>query len=144
MSQENVQIVRRAYERWQDGGGTPDAIPVEIFAGNVEWDLSAYPLMDAPSRGRGRGNLFNMFAQYFAGWTNYQPRAKEFIAAGDDVIAVVHEKASIMDSDVALERDVSHVWTLHDGLVVKWRGFETRGQALEAVGLSAQDAHADP
>jgi ketosteroid isomerase-like protein len=143
MSQENVEITQRAFKQWQDGGGTLDAIPVEIYAENVEWDLSAYPLVDLPSRGSGRDKLFKTFAQYFAGWKNYQAEAREFIAAGEDVITVLHEKAAIADSDVALERDVFQVWTLRDGVVVKWRVFETREQALEAVGLSEQDAHAD-
>ena len=136
MSQENVEITRRAFERWLDGGGAFDAIPVDIYAENVEWDLSAYPLVDVPSRGSERNNLFKTFAQYLAGWKNYQPEAKEFIDAGEDVIAVLHEKASIADSDVALERDVFQVWTLRDGLVVRWRVFETREDALKAVGLS--------
>jgi len=48
---------------------------------------------------------------------------------------VLHEKAAIADSDVVLERDVFQVWTLRDGLVVRWRVFETREAALEAVGL---------
>ena len=131
-----MEITRRAFEQWQDGGGTVDAIPVEIYAENVEWDISAYPLVDLPSRGGGRDNLFNTFAQYLAGWKNYRPEAREFIAAGENIVAVVHEKAGIADSDVVLERDVFQVWTFRDGLVVKWRIFETREQALEAVGLS--------
>jgi ketosteroid isomerase-like protein len=138
MSQQNVEITRRAFEQWQKGGGTLDAIPVEIYAENVEWDLSAYPLVDLPSRGSGRDNLFKTFARYFAGWKNYQPEAREFIGAGEHVITVLHEKAGIADSEVALERDVFQVWTLRDGLVVKWRVFETREEALEAVGLSDQ------
>ena len=136
MSQENVEITRRAFERWQEGGGTFEAIPVEVYAEDVEWDLSAYPLVDLPSQGKGRERLFETFAQYLAGWKNYQPETKEFIEAGEDVIAVVHEKAGIADSDVMLERDVFQVWTLRDGLVVKWRVFERRTDALEAVGLS--------
>ena len=136
MSQENVEITRRSFQRWQDGGGTLDAIPVEIYAEDVEWDLSAYPLVDVPSRGKGREHLFDTFARYFAGWKNYQPEVTEFIDAGENVIAVLHEKAGIADSDVVLERDVFQVWTLHDGLVTKWRVFETRERALEAVELS--------
>jgi hypothetical protein len=41
MSQKNVEITRRAYEQWQHGGGTLDAVPVEVYAENVEWDHSA-------------------------------------------------------------------------------------------------------
>jgi hypothetical protein len=35
-----------------------------------------------------------------------------------------------------LDRDLPHVWTLRDGLIVKWRVFETREQAFEAARLS--------
>jgi ketosteroid isomerase-like protein len=135
MSQENVEVVRRGYERWQGGGGTADAVPTEIFAEDVEWDLSEYPLVDVPSRGSGRVNLLDAFAQFFSGLRNYQPEAREFIDAGENVIVVLHEKAGISDSDVLLERDVFHVWTLQDGLLTKWRIFETCDQALEAAGL---------
>ena len=136
MSQENVEITRRRFEQWQANGGTFDAIPIEAYAEDVEWDLSAYPLVDLPSRGSGRDQLFDTFANYFSGWKNYSPEAREYIDAGENVVVVLHEEATVADTDVVLERDVSHVWTLRDGLVVKWRIFETRQEALEAAGLS--------
>jgi ketosteroid isomerase-like protein len=136
MSQENVEIMRRAFAQWQKGGGTLEAIPVELYAEEVEWDLSAYPLVDVPSRGSGRDNLFKTFALYLAGWKDYQADAREFVEAGENVIVALHEKAAIADSDTILERDVFQVWTLRNGLVVKWRVFETGEEALEAVGLS--------
>jgi ketosteroid isomerase-like protein len=143
MSQENVEIVRHALKRWVDGGGTLDAIPREVFAEEVEWDISAYPTVDLSSCGSGRDNLFKTFASYLAGWKSYQPEAREFIDAVENVIVVLHEKAAIADSRAILERDVFQVWTLRKKLVVKWRVFETRAEALEAAGLSEQDAHAD-
>jgi ketosteroid isomerase-like protein len=136
MSQENVEITRRAFERWQTGGATVDAVPAEVYAEDVEWDLSAYPLVDLPSRGQGRGNLLATLAQYLSGWRDYQPDAREFIDAGEHVVVVLHERAGIAGTDVVLERDVFQVWTLRDGLVVKWRVFETREDALRAVGVS--------
>ena len=41
------------------------------------------------------------------------------------------------------ERREFHVWTLRDGAVVRFQWFYQRDEALEAVGLSEQDAHAD-
>ena len=38
MSQENVEVVRRAFEHGQHGGATRDALPVEVYAEDVEWD----------------------------------------------------------------------------------------------------------
>jgi ketosteroid isomerase-like protein len=135
MSQENVEVVRRASEQWQRGGATADAIPVELYAEDVEWDQSAYPLADMPDRGAGRDDLLDHAARFLSGWTNYQAEAREFIDAGEHVVVVVHEEGSIGDSGVFVERDLVTVWTLRDGLAVKYRTFEAREQALEAVGL---------
>jgi ketosteroid isomerase-like protein len=136
MSEENVELLRQAFEQWQRGGGTLDAIPVQLYAEDVEWDQSTYPLVDFPDRGVGRDNLLNALATYLSGWTSYQAEVTEFIDSGENVVSVLHEKASIGDSDVLVERDLFHVWTLRDGLVVKFRTFETREEALEAAGLS--------
>jgi ketosteroid isomerase-like protein len=117
------------------GGGGVEAVPVEVLAEDVEWDQSGYPLIDFPDRGVGRDNLLDALGRYFSGWTNYQPAAREFIDAGENVVVVLHEEASIGDSGVSVERDLFLVWTIRDGLVVKYRSFETREEALEAAGL---------
>ena len=135
MSHENVEIARQMFERWQDGGGSFEAIPIEMYAEDVEWDLSGYPLVDLPTQGKGKAELLDTLASYLSGWTSYQPEAREYIDAGENVIVVLHEKASIAGSEVLLERDIFHIWTLRDSLVVKWRAFETREAALKAAGL---------
>ena len=135
MSEENVERVRSGIERWADGGFGVDAISVDLYAPDVEWDLSAYPLVDFPNRGRGRESLFSNLTEFFAGWREYRSEVTECIDAGQDVIVVTHETARIGDSSVLAERDVSQVFTLRDGQVVKWRVFETKAEALEAAGL---------
>jgi ketosteroid isomerase-like protein len=135
MSQENFEVMRRAFEQWQRGGETLEAIPIELYAEDVEWDQSAYPLVDFPDRGVGRDSLFDAMATYFSGWTSYRAEATEIIDAGENVITVLHEKGGIGDSNVFVERDLFQVWTLRDGLVVKYRTFQTRQEALEAAGL---------
>jgi ketosteroid isomerase-like protein len=135
MSQENVEIVRQAFEQWQQGGKTLDAIPVEFYAEDVEWDQSTYPLVDFPDRGAGRDNLLDALATYLSGWTSYQAEPTEFIDAGENVFTVLHEKAGIGDSGAIVERDLFHVWTLSNGRCVKWQTFQTRDEALEAAGL---------
>ena len=59
MSQENVEIARQAVERWLRGGASLDAIPIDVVAENVEWDFSAYPEIDGPTRGTGTGSLLD-------------------------------------------------------------------------------------
>ena len=133
MSRENVEIARRAVERWLRGGATLEAIPVEVYAGDVEWDLAAYPQIDAPTRGTGVDSLLDTLREFFSAWESYRAEAGEFIDAGENVVNVLHEMAGA--ADLFVERDLFQVWTFRDGLVVRWRTFETREQALEAVGL---------
>ena len=136
MSEENIEIVRRSFEQWQRGGGRVEAIPVEAYADDVDWDISGYPTVDLPSRGSGRDKLLDLFGTYFSGWTSYQAEVTEFIDAGENVVGVVHEKVGVGDSGEFVERDLFQVWTFRDGMIVKWRVFETRKQAHEAAGLS--------
>jgi ketosteroid isomerase-like protein len=133
MSQENVEVARQAIQRWLRGGATLEAIPVDLVAENVEWDFSAYPQIDGPTRGTGAGGLFDNLREYFSAWQSYRAEPGEFIDAGENVAIVLHETAGA--SGVLVERDLFLVWTFRHGTIVKWRIFETREDALEAAGL---------
>ena len=102
MSQENVEIMRQAFEQWLRGGATADAVP----------------------------------PAYLSGWTGYHAEVMEFVDAGENVVVILHETARIGDSGVPVERDLVQVWTLRDGVAVRYRTFKTIGDAREAVGLS--------
>ncbi len=102
----------------------------------IEWDFSAYPLADIPSRGRGREDvLTQVIDTYYSGWRGYEAEITEVIEAGDDVVVIQHEVVRVADSDVPLERDTFHVWTIRDRRWVRWRIFPDRDSALEAAGL---------
>ena len=45
------------------------------------------------------------------------------------------------DGGVPVEANISQVTTVHRGRIVHYTLFQTRSEALEAVGLSEQDAH---
>jgi ketosteroid isomerase-like protein len=59
MSQANVEIVRRAFEQFHRAGGTVDPVPVEVYADDVEWDLSGDHPVDGPTRGTGLDGLLD-------------------------------------------------------------------------------------
>ena len=131
MSQENVEVIVGGFRRFEAG----DDRWTEYIHPDVEWDLSAYPLADLPTRGSGRERYLETVSTYFSGWLDYKQEIKETIDAGDEVIVVVHETARLRDSETTIERDSAHVWTVRDGKVARWRVFEDRQQALEAAGL---------
>ena len=70
MSQENVELIVAGFRRFEAG----DDRWVEFIHPEVEWDLSAYPLADLPTRGRGREAYLETFATYFSGWLDYKAR----------------------------------------------------------------------
>ena len=134
MSQENVETVGRAMKLWLRGD--VDAW-LELMDPDIGWDISTHPLPDVPNHGRGRDALMaDMIVTYLSGWTDYSAELKEVMDAGDQVVVVLHETASMRDTGVPLDRDLVQVWTVRDGRASFLRVFRTKVEALEAAGLS--------
>jgi ketosteroid isomerase-like protein len=134
MSQENVEVVRRSTEEWLRGNleGWLQTIDPEIG-----WDISTHPLPDVPNRGRGREALMtDMLATYLSGWNDYSAKIKEVSEAGEQVILILRETATLRDTGVPLERDLVQLWTVRDGKGTFLRVFRTKEDALQAAGLS--------
>jgi ketosteroid isomerase-like protein len=134
MSQENVELVRRSFELWLrgDAEGWIDTLDPEIG-----WDISTHPLPDVPNHGRGRGALVtDMLAVYLSGWNDYTAELKELIDAGEQVVAVIHETATMGETGVTLDRDLVQLWTVRDGRGTFLRVFQTKAEALKAAGLA--------
>ncbi len=133
MSEENVELVRDAFRRFQ----SRDQGWIDVLDRDVEWDISAHPLPDVSNRGRGRDRLLGeVFATYFSGWLDYTVEIRETVDAGDDVVIVLHETARLRGSDTGLDRELVQVWTMRNGLSVFFRVFPTKTEALEAAGVS--------
>jgi ketosteroid isomerase-like protein len=130
MSQENVAIIRRAAEARQRGEQW-----AEVLGPEFEWDSSAYPGLDIPVRGRGTENFLRFLDRYRRAWIDYEWATKELLDAGDDVVMVVHETARAKGTEMLIERDLVMVWTMRKGRAIRMRGYGTRQEALEAVGL---------
>ena len=113
MSQENVELVKRSFELFLRGDLEAW---IETLDPEVGWDISTHPLPDVPNHGRGREALAtDMMATYLSGWMDYSAELKELVDAGDEVIAVVHETASMGGTGVALDRDLVQLWTVRNG-----------------------------
>ena len=132
MSGGDLDLVREGFARFQAG----DAKWKDLIHPEIEWDFSAYPLADIPSRGRGREDvLTKVIATYYSGWRGYEAEIIELAQAGDEVLVVQREVVRVADSEQPLSRDTFHVWTMRDRMWVRWRIFPDRDTALEAAGL---------
>ena len=61
----------------------------------------------------------------------------------DLTVATVRTRGHGAGSDILLDETVWQVARWRRGKCVWWRNFGTRAEALETLGLSEQDAHAD-
>jgi ketosteroid isomerase-like protein len=133
MSQENVQIVRGIYE-------VPDGITraaSERLAPDVRFDFtSVYPDRRI-LRGAAAVREFRETGPWRGAPIHFTP--ERFFDVDDErVLVFVHVSVVGTESGIAVESDAAHEFTIRDGLVVYFKVFGDRGEALEAAGLREQ------
>ena len=133
MSQQTMELVSRGYEARSSGRISEW---IDTLDPDIEWDISGYPLPEFPVTGRGRDTFVRHITTYWSRWNDYAQAVEEMFDVGDEVVVVLHECARLRNSDTVLEHDVATVWTVRDGLRVRFRAFESRDDALKAVGLN--------
>ena len=134
MSEENVEIVRRAYAALTRGDG--DTL-YDLASPEFVLDFS-HRLVD-PIVLRGRDDAVAFFVsqslETWEGWPVYEPQ--ELIDAGDKVVAFIRTSARGKGSGVEVEAHLWNLWTFRDGTPVEWKYFgDDQAAALEAAGLS--------
>jgi ketosteroid isomerase-like protein len=129
MSKENVEIVRAVTDGWRRG----DAAALALLADDVEY-VSEIPTFSG--RWHGHEGVIEWFTTWRKEWAEYDVAIEEVLDLGDRVLSVDRHTATGKRSGVPIERRWASLWTLHDGKVVRWQGYESKGEALEAAGLS--------
>ncbi len=69
---------------------------------------------------------------------------EQIVGEGDRLVSVHRTRSKARYTGIELEGPVAYVWTFRDGKIIHFRSFRDPDEALEAVGLPEQDAHADP
>jgi ketosteroid isomerase-like protein len=145
MSQESVEIVRRAYEafnRWgvHPGGARSTEVPPLL---HPEVQFHTYANVPEPGVYRGRDAMMEYHERVFGQFERVRIELQELLPAGDSVVLVTRQHTVPKGSAQEIVQHVVDVWTIRDGLLAVRKPFATRAEALEALGLSEQNAHAD-
>ena len=138
VSQENVAIVRAAFEAW-NAGELPDVL--SRFHPQVVYHPRADEPDPSPHVGRDAyQQLVYGFADSFSEVTF---EVREVIDAGDYVVAstVLHAVLHGQASGDGVRDTYVFVYNVRDGLIVEGWEYRTKQEALEAVGRS-EDARA--
>jgi ketosteroid isomerase-like protein len=152
MSQEHVEVVRATWETANspdfDVDADLDAWLDRFFDPEIEWH--DVPTLPEARVHRGRDALRRHILDYMEAWTESYFDIEDIQAVGDAVVVrgryggVGRRSGAEVAAGAAVSGPASGgVYDLRAGRILRVQQFVTHAEALEAVGLSEQDAHAD-
>jgi ketosteroid isomerase-like protein len=144
MSQANVDFVRGLLEAYRNPGLVPmlatDEVDLSWVDPEIEWDASrlADLIPDLAEVYHGHDGVRTYWRRWFEAWTDLEFEVQDVLDAGDDVVALIHQQRQWgRHTGIATELPpYAQVFTLRDGMLVRWRTFPDQGSALRDVGLA--------
>jgi ketosteroid isomerase-like protein len=138
MSQQDVDIVRRLLEKFQEGldRGDPGAIfDLDAVAEDCELELAR------PFEGRSTYRGREEFAEFLRAWTaefeDYMLLIERVVDTGEgQVVAIHHQHAIGRASGAPVEWHMGQVVELEAGRVIRLRNYLDPAEALAAAGVS--------
>ncbi len=132
MSQENVEIVRRMWEVYEERG--LDAV-LEFFDESINWRAVPGAVDDA-----GELNGVEAMRRYLGDWletfADVSTVPTEILdLGGDRVLATLRVSGRSRLSGIETGLSYAVVYTLREGKIVQGREYVDRAEALKAVGL---------
>ena len=132
MSEENVEVVRRAYAALAEQG-------VEALLAFIDPEFEVTTpssLASEPDTYRGHDGVRRYFDSFSEVMEGVYFEGHEFTAVGDKVFVDTTLHARGRTTGIAAEQRAFLVWTLRNGMAIRAEAFAQRGEALKAAGLS--------
>jgi ketosteroid isomerase-like protein len=131
MSEENVESIKRAYAAL-NRGDIPTVLgfcdpEVEFDNSNAVFDAAVH---------HGREGVREFFSEQAGMWASQRWEPEEVIPVDDDQVLVSHRIVSVGRDGVETIARNTNVYTLKEGKATHIKSFQTKADALEAVGLT--------
>lgn len=130
MSQKNVDLVRHAFEAF----ATDDSERALAWLDpEIEWDVSRRQL--EPAIFRGHDGIREFLHSMAGAWSDQRFEATECVEAGESVVVSIRFVSTGRDGIEVVAR-AWYVWEFRGGLAVRATMYQSKDEALEAVGLA--------
>jgi ketosteroid isomerase-like protein len=130
VSQENVEIIRRASEALA-------RLDLEEWMAGFDDEVKLYPRREEPGVEpfyEGKEGIGAYLGNWYSGWQEYSSEPVQFIDAGDYVVVDVREVGVAKGSGIRVEHNFAHAFKVGGrGKVVEWRMFGPVEEALAAL-----------
>jgi ketosteroid isomerase-like protein len=95
------------------------------------------------SRYRGWDGYRAFWLDWLAPWETYRVTVDDAIEVGDRVVVFVRAFATFAGSDTEVNVIAATVYTVRDGQITRIEFYDTRAEAVEAVGLAVSKANVE-
>jgi ketosteroid isomerase-like protein len=140
MSQENMEIVRRV---WAAVERQDTEVMFALYDPAIVWQDHTDALELQDHSYHGHEGVRQFWREWLEPFETFEAHSEAFIDVGDNVVVGFRLSGRGKASGAQAEWRLWNVYTIRNGLVIRIQAFETKGEALEAAGVSEQDAHAD-
>jgi ketosteroid isomerase-like protein len=132
MSQENVDIARRAYEQFIAGDMEP---VLDLFSPDAKLADSGGLGIEGTAAGTRTGPAGFMRAteETREAFDEYTVEPLEFIDAGDAVVVDARMSGRGRASGLSVDTRVAHLWVFREGKIVRGEVYRTTEEALDAA-----------
>jgi ketosteroid isomerase-like protein len=139
MSRENINRLRAGLEAFNRTG----EIDTDFLASDFEMH-QASSIIDTAGVFYGRDALHRSLSELAESFDDLSFEVERiFEARVGEVLVFVHSRGRGRGSGLEMDNHIAWVWTFRGDKAVRLVVYEEQAEALEAVGLSEQDAHAD-
>jgi SnoaL-like domain len=134
MSKDTVDVARRGIEQFNQDFASKEELILDLAAPDSVFDNSNAALDGAVYRGH--EGIRELMSWLRGMWKLQQGDAHEFIPVGEDRVIVPVRIVSIGREDVEVVARAAMLVTVGDGKITYMKSFQSKADALEAVGLS--------
>jgi len=131
MSRENVEIVRKGYERFAATGEFTD----DIVTADFVWDMANFHGWPEQQTYAGADGARTFLSEWTDAWEDWELEIEALHDAGDRVVALMRQHGRSKAAGMPVEMHFAQIWTLREGKEARMDMYSDADEALEAAGL---------
>ncbi|HWX96202.1 MAG TPA: nuclear transport factor 2 family protein [Solirubrobacteraceae bacterium] len=131
MGQDNVELLRRLYQQWEQG----DLLTVDAFHPQVEFVRIGSDYRGLAGQWRGVDEMWTAIVEWLRSWEHLHVEAERFYGLDDRVLVLSREIARGKRSGEQVDHEIGDLFTVRDGKIVRWENYWDRTEAIRAAGL---------
>ena len=130
MSQENVELTRRAFEAFEDRD-------LDRLLAMMADDVEAFPILAGMEGGyRGHDGVRRWWTSLLGTFPDFRAEIVELNDLGDSTIAVLRFRGHGAGSDTPVDATAWQVTRFRNGKCIGWHVYTSEREALEVAGLA--------